>query len=92
LGQLGQAPIPHYDFTPTGEMAIEIVGWSRFEDAQHRFADTRARMSDKNQGQGLRPATSCFAPSCLHATVRLPNAGPTRTETQNDAVREREFV
>jgi hypothetical protein len=43
LGQLGQAPIPHYDFTPTGEMAIEIAGWSRLEGAQHRFADTRAR-------------------------------------------------
>lgn len=35
--------IPYYDFTPTGEMAIEIAGWSRFENAQSRFADTRAR-------------------------------------------------
>jgi hypothetical protein len=35
--------IPYYDFTPTGEMAIEIAGWSRYESAQRRFADTRAR-------------------------------------------------
>lgn len=38
--------IPYYDFTPTGEMAIEIAGWSRFESAQRRFADTRARKID----------------------------------------------
>lgn len=38
--------IPHYDFTPTGEMAIEIAGWSRYENAQRRFADTRARKID----------------------------------------------
>lgn len=35
--------IPYYDFTPTGEMAIEIAGWSRYESAQRRFADSRAR-------------------------------------------------
>lgn len=35
--------IPYYDFKPTGEMAIEIAGWSRFESAKRRFADTRAR-------------------------------------------------
>lgn len=34
--------IPYYDFTPTGEMAIEIAGWSRYENAKRRFADTRA--------------------------------------------------
>lgn len=38
--------IPYYDFTPTGEMAIEIAGWSRYESAQRRFADTRARKID----------------------------------------------
>lgn len=38
--------IPYYDFTPTGEMAIEIAGWSRYENAQRRFADTRARKID----------------------------------------------
>lgn len=38
--------IPYYDFTPTGEMAIEISGWSRYENAQRRFADTRARKID----------------------------------------------
>lgn len=38
--------IPYHDFTPTGEMAIEIAGWSRFESAQRRFADTRARKID----------------------------------------------
>lgn len=35
--------IPYYDFTPTGEMAIEIAGWSRFEGVQRRFADSRTR-------------------------------------------------
>lgn len=38
--------IPYYDFTPTGEMAIEIAGWSQYENAQRRFADTRARKID----------------------------------------------
>lgn len=38
--------IPYYDFTPTGEMAIELAGWSRYENAQRRFADTRARKID----------------------------------------------
>lgn len=38
--------IPYYDFKPTGEMAIEIAGWSRYENAQRRFADTRARKID----------------------------------------------
>lgn len=38
--------IPYYDFTPTGEMVIEIAGWSRYENAQRRFADTRARKID----------------------------------------------
>ncbi|MBM7405919.1 MULTISPECIES: hypothetical protein [Sphingomonas] len=38
--------ISYYDFTPTGEMAIEIAGWSRYENAQRRFADTRARKID----------------------------------------------
>lgn len=38
--------IPYYDSTPTGEMAIEIAGWSRYESAQRRFADTRARKID----------------------------------------------
>jgi hypothetical protein len=38
--------IPYHDFTPTGEMTIEIAGWSRFESAQRRFADTRARKID----------------------------------------------
>ncbi|MGN6122086.1 MAG: hypothetical protein ACTHOJ_03920, partial [Sphingomonas oligoaromativorans] len=38
--------IPYCDFTPTGEMAIEIAGWSRYENAQRRFADTRARKID----------------------------------------------
>ncbi len=38
--------IPYYDFTPTGEMAIEIAGWSRYESDQRRFADTRARKID----------------------------------------------
>ncbi|MDE8654628.1 hypothetical protein [Novosphingobium album (ex Liu et al. 2023)] len=27
-------------------MAIEIAGWSRYENAQRRFADTRARKID----------------------------------------------
>lgn len=39
--------IPYYDFTPTGEMAIEIAGWSRYENAQRRFADTRVRKIDR---------------------------------------------
>lgn len=38
--------IPYHDFTPTREVPIEIAGWSRYESAQRRFADTRARKID----------------------------------------------
>lgn len=35
--------IARYDFTPTGEMAIDIAGRSRSENARWRFTDTRTR-------------------------------------------------
>ncbi|WBY08151.1 hypothetical protein PIB19_00925 [Sphingomonas sp. 7/4-4] len=39
----GRPTPPWWDGVPTGEMRIEIGGWSRFAGAVHRFADTRAR-------------------------------------------------
>ena len=35
--------IPYYDFTPTGEMALELSGWYSGYALQKRFADTRVR-------------------------------------------------
>lgn len=39
----GRPTPPWWDGVPTGEMRIELGGWSRFAGAVHRFADTRVR-------------------------------------------------
>ena len=50
--------IPHYDFTPTGEMSLELGGWVK--SCQQRFADTRATKIEQRV-DGILEACAAFA-------------------------------